>query len=158
MFISNTKFLGSVITNSNTKFLGLVITNSLPWKDHITQLISKLIKACYALRCIRPFMSQEALKSVYDSYFHSLITYGIIFGGNSSYSSCIFRLQKKAVRTIMGSRSRDSCRELIKHLRILPLQSQYIFSLLIFIADNKNLFHVNSEIHSINLLAPEFCI
>jgi len=140
-FISNTL---------NTKFLGLVITNSLSWKDHITQLIPKLSKACYVLRCMRPFMSQDALKSVYHSYFHSLITYRIIFWGNSSYCSHIFRLQKKAVRIITGSRSRDSCKELFKHLRILLLQSQYLLSLLLFIVDNKNLFLVNSEIHSIN--------
>jgi hypothetical protein len=128
-FISNT---------SNTKFLGLVITNSLSWKDHITQLIPILSKACYVLRCIRPFMSQDALISVYYSYFHSLITYGIIFWGNSSYSSHIFQLQKKAVRIITGSRLRDSCRELFKHLRILPLQSHYVLSLLLFVVDNKN--------------------
>ena len=139
-FISNTL---------NTKFLGLVITNSLSWKDHITQLIPKLSKACYVLRCIRPFMSQNALKSIYYYCFHSLITYRIIFWGNSSYSSHIFRLQKKAVRIITGSRPRDSCRELFKHLRILLLQSQYILSLLLFVVDN-NLFHINSEIHSIN--------
>jgi hypothetical protein len=141
MFISNT---------SNTKFLGLVITNSLSWKDHITQLLPKLSKACYVLRCIRPFISQDALKSIYYSYFHFLITYGIIFWSNSSHSSHIFWLQKKAVRIIMGSRPRDSCKELFKHLRILPLQSQYILSLLVFVVDNKNLFHVNPEIHSIN--------
>jgi hypothetical protein len=87
----------------------------------------------------------------YHSYFHSLISYGIIFGGNSSYSSHIFWLQKKAVRIIMGSRPRrDSCRELFKHLRILPLQSQYELSLLIFVVDNKNLFYINSEIYTIN--------
>jgi len=86
MFISNTM---------NTKFIGLVIVHSLPWKDHITQLIPNLSKACYVLRCIRPFMSQDALTSVYHSHFHSHIRYGIIFWGNSSYSSHIFRLQKK---------------------------------------------------------------
>jgi len=91
-----------ILNTSYTKFLGLVITNSLSWKDHVTQLIPKLGKACYVLRCIRPFMSQGALKSVYYSYFHFLITYGIIFLGNSSYSSHIFRLQKKAVRIITG--------------------------------------------------------
>ena len=139
-FISNTSY---------TKFLGLVTANSVSWKDHITQLIPKLGKACYVLRCIGPFMSQDAFKSVYYSYFHSLITYGIIFWG-TSHSSHIFQLQKKAVRIIMGARPRDSCRELFKHLRILPLQSQYILSLLLFIVDNKNLFHVNSEVHSIN--------
>jgi hypothetical protein len=96
-------------------------------------------------------MSQDAFKSIYYYYyFHSLITYRIIFWGNSSYSSHIFRLQKRAVRIITGSRPRDSCRKLFKHFRILPLQSQYILSLLLFVVDNKNLFHVNSEIHSIN--------
>jgi hypothetical protein len=72
-----------ILNTSNTKFLGLVIANSLSWKDHITQLIPKLSKACYVLRNIRPFMSQDALKTVYHSYLHSLISYGIIFWGNS---------------------------------------------------------------------------
>jgi len=56
------------------KFLGLVTDESLSWKDHITQLIPKLSKACYALRCIRLYMTQDALKTVYYSYLHSLIS------------------------------------------------------------------------------------
>jgi hypothetical protein len=59
-------------------FWDFFITNSLPWKDQITRLTPKLCKACYVLRCIRPFMSQDTLKSVYYSYFHSIIRYGII--------------------------------------------------------------------------------
>ena len=129
-----------ILNTLNTKFLGLVITNSLSWKDHITQVIPKLSKACYVHRCIRLFMSQDALTSVYYSYFHSLVSYRIIFGGNCLCSSHIFQLQKKAVRIIMGSRPRDSSRELFKHLRILPLQFQYILSFLIFLVDKKNLF------------------
>jgi len=61
------------------EFLRLAITNSLPWKDHIIQLTPKLCKACYVLTCIRPFMSQDTPKSVYYSYFHSPVSYGIIF-------------------------------------------------------------------------------
>ena len=139
-----------ILNTLNTKFLGLVLANSLSWKDHITQLISELSKACYVLRCIRPFMSQSALTSVYHSYFHLLISYGVILGGNSSCSSHIFWLQKKAVRINMETRPRDSCRELFKHLKILPLQSHYILSLSIFVVENNNLFYVNSEIHIIN--------
>jgi len=116
MFISNT---------SNIKFIGLVITNSLSWKDHITQLTPKLCKACYVLTCIRPFMSQDTLKSVYHSYFHSLISYGIILWGNSSNSLHVFQLQKRAIRIITGTRPRDSCRGLFKKLGILPLVSVY---------------------------------
>jgi len=141
----------------NTKLLGLIITNSLSWKGHTTQLIPKLSKACYILRCIKPVMSLDALKSVYHSYFHCLHSYGIIFWGISSYSSHIFRLQKKAVRIIMGLRTRDSCREPFKHVGILLLQSQYILSLMTFVAENRSLFHINSEMHGI-ITRQKFCL
>jgi len=45
---------------------------------------------------------------------------------------------------------RDSCRELFKKLEILPLYSQYIFSLSIFVIKNKHLFYTNNQIHSIH--------
>jgi hypothetical protein len=46
----------------------------------------------------------------------------------------------------MELRSRDFCRELLKKLMILPLQLQYIFSLLPFLVKYK----LNSEIDSVN--------
>jgi hypothetical protein len=94
-------------------------------------------------------MSQDALKCVYCSSFHSFLSYGVNFWGNSSYSPHNFRLQKKAVGIITGSKPKDCSRELFKHLRSLPLSSQYILSLTLFIV-NRNFFHVNSEIHSIH--------
>jgi hypothetical protein len=51
----------------------------------------------------------------------------------------------------MGCRSRDSCRNLFKKLRILPLKLQYILSLLLFVVNNKDQFVVNSENCSINM-------
>jgi len=45
---------------------------------------------------------------------------------------------------------RESCRPLYKQLQILTLPSQYIFSLLIFVVKNKDLFLSNSEIHTID--------
>ena len=144
----NNTFISNI---SNTKFLGLVTASSLSCKDHITQLTSKLCKACYVLRCIRLLKSQDTLISVYKTYFHSLISYGIVFWGNSSNSLHVFWLQKRAFRIITGSRPRDSCRGVFKKMRILPLQSQYILSLLLFIVNNKNFSHVNSEIHGLNI-------
>jgi hypothetical protein len=78
------------------------------------------------------------------------MAYGIIFWGNSINSSKIFKIQKRAIRIIMGCKSRDSCRNLFKELKILPFVSQYIFSLLIFVINNKNYFITNSENHSIH--------
>jgi len=72
----------TIITNTNsTRFLALIIDSSLSWKDHITELTSKLNKACSPIRVIKPFMSLEVMKMIYYSYVHSVISYGIIFGG-----------------------------------------------------------------------------
>jgi hypothetical protein len=43
-------------------------------------------------------------------------------------------------------------REYFRDLKILPLQSQYIYSLSLFVINNKHHFKVNSEIHNINTL------
>ena len=50
----------------------------------------------------------------------------------------------------MNARNRDSCCQLFKNLKILPLKSQYIFSLLLFVVKNRYLYESNSEIHNIN--------
>jgi hypothetical protein len=47
-------------------------------------------------------------------------------------------------------KSRGSCRNEFKILKILPLQSQFIFSLLLFVANNIDLYHSISQIHDIN--------
>jgi hypothetical protein len=74
------------------------------------------------------------------------MTYGLIFWGNSSNSGNIFKLQKRIITIIMEVRPRDSCRDVLK---MLPLTSQYIFSLALFVANNNNLFKENSEVRNI---------
>jgi len=46
----------------NTKFLGLDIDSSLSWKNHIDQMTIKLSTACYAIRYVKHFMSQDTLR------------------------------------------------------------------------------------------------
>ena len=43
-----------------------------------------------------------------------------------------------------------SCRSLFKKLQILPLTSQYMLSLLMFVVQNKNLFLTNNENHNLD--------
>jgi hypothetical protein len=95
-------------------------------------------------------MSQESLRVIYFSYFHFIMSYGIIFWWKSSISNNIFRLQKRVIRIITNSRSRDSCRRQFKKLQILPLQSQYIFSLLLSVINSNDMFEHNCEVHTIN--------
>jgi hypothetical protein len=111
--------------------------------------MKKLSKACYVIRNMKHYMSISVLKVIYYTFFHSLMSYGIIFWGNSSYSYTIFLLQKKAIRAMLGYGNTVSCRNIFKELGILPLASQYLFSLLLFVSYNKALFSSNIDSHTI---------
>jgi len=89
-------------------------------------------------------MSSNILKIIYYSYFNSIISYGLLFRGNSPHSLKIFGLQKKIIRIMTGSGSRVSCRNLLRKLKILPQASQYIYLLMLFVVKNINLFSSES--------------
>jgi hypothetical protein len=95
-------------------------------------------------------MTLNILKIVYFSYFHLVMSYGVIFWGNSHLCNNIFKIQKSTIRIITDSGKYDSCRLLFKQLQILTLPSQYMFSLLVFVSKNRHLFLSNSDIHDKN--------
>ena len=78
---------------------------------------------------MQAIMSPETLRMVYFAYIHIIMSYGIILWGNQPYSNKIFKIQKRVIRIITNSRMRDSCKELLKKLELLPLYSQYQYFL-----------------------------
>ena len=90
----------------STNFLGLTLGSTLSWKTHIDQLSSKLNSDCYIIRCLKSVIFTMNLRSIYFAYFHSIASYGISFGGNSSYSKKIFTLQKRIIRIMVGTHPR----------------------------------------------------
>jgi hypothetical protein len=137
---------GNLITYSpKIGFLGIQIHDSFNWNSHIEYIIPKLSTACYVMRSIKQFMSYSTFKTVYYSYFNSIISYGLPFWGNSPHAIKIFRLQKRIIRIMMGCTTRTSCRNLFSSLEILPFISQYILSLMLFVAKNKHYFTMISE-------------
>jgi hypothetical protein len=130
--------MDSIIPNTtNIKFLGLLFDDKIIWKAHSRELAIKLNKACYAITAITSLVSLKVLISIYFSYFHSLLTYGVIFWDNSPISKDIFKFQKRVIRIITNNPRHDPCKHLFKRLKILTLPSQYIFSVLVFIAGNR---------------------
>jgi hypothetical protein len=103
------------------------------------------------MRSIKPFISLNTLKIIYYSYFNMIISYCLPFWGNSPHSIKMFIMQKKINRMTMGCKRRTSCRNLFSRLEILHFVSQYIFSLMLFMVENKNLFILNSENHAKNI-------
>jgi hypothetical protein len=71
------------------KFLGLHINNTLSWTTHIDNILRKLSSACYAMKSVKSYVSQQMLKVIYYSYFHSIMSYGIIFWGHCGWYECL---------------------------------------------------------------------
>ena len=121
---------------------------TLTWANHIDQLISRLNSACFVIRAVNAVLSRKALRILYFSYVHSVISYSIMFWENTLNSTKIFRIQKKVLRIMTKSKKMDSCRELFKTVEILPSYSQFIFSLLLYVVNSKHLFTKNLEVHN----------
>jgi hypothetical protein len=55
-------------------------------------------------------MSASLLKVIYCAFFTQFWVMELYFGGNSSHSSIIFRIQRKAIGIMEGCGNRISCR------------------------------------------------
>jgi hypothetical protein len=110
-----------VASTSSTKFLGMSLNETFSWDNHIEALAKKLGTACY----------------------------GIIFWGNSALGATVFHLQKKAIRVMEGCGNRVSCRDLFRKFHILPLTSQCLLSLLMFVVQHKDLFITSMDSHNL---------
>jgi len=60
------------------------MNNTLSWNNHIDLLMEKLSTACYTriIRNTKTYVSAPSLKMIYDAFFHSAMSYGIIFWGH----------------------------------------------------------------------------
>jgi hypothetical protein len=117
-----------IIQTNFVKFWGTPVDNTLSWKQHIATMIPKLNKTFCIIRGSSLFLSQVALKIVYFAFFHSVMSYGLIFWGNLTSSKCLFKLQKRAIRIIIGTRNNDSCRVLWTPKYITLIYPIHIFS------------------------------
>jgi hypothetical protein len=62
-----------ITTLPKIKFLGTYIHDSVNWSCHIEYIIPKLSSACYIMSSIKPIISLSTLKTVYYSYFNTII-------------------------------------------------------------------------------------
>lgn len=62
------------------------------WTNHNDQLIPNLCTVYYAVRSMLHSRNTCTLKTIYFTYFHSIMEYGTILAGNAPYSTQIFTL------------------------------------------------------------------
>ncbi|PSN40109.1 hypothetical protein C0J52_23993 [Blattella germanica] len=76
------------------------------------------------------------------------MSYGLLFWGNHGIASRVFKLQKRAIRTISGDSQRSHCRPLFVKYRILTLYSMYVLSCLVYIKSNITNYDIVSSVHN----------
>jgi len=83
-----------ITTAHNIKVLGIHINDSINWNYHIAYIIPKLSTACYIMRNVKSYRLLNTMKTIYCSYFNSIMSYGLPFWGNSPHSQKIIRIKK----------------------------------------------------------------
>ena len=119
-FITKNKSLNKINIKHDNKMIiqtdfgnlfGITVDNTFSWKQHIDTIIPKLHKACYIIRRCKLYLSHAALKWYTMLFSLSNVLWFDFFGGNLTNSKSVFKLQKKAIRIIMGTKNNDSRRE-----------------------------------------------
>ena len=145
-----------------TTFLGITVDSKIQWGEHITGITGKLSSAAYAVRKVRALTDVATARLVYFSYFHCIMSYGILMWGNAADIENVFVLQKRAVRAIYKLGARVSLRERFKDIGILTVASQYIYANIIYVRQNLDSYSKNSDVHHFNtrnkhkLTAPNY--
>ena len=129
---------------TNVKLLGFQVDENLNWKQHIDMTCKNISKGIYALKQLRPYVSEENVKQSYYAYVHSVMSYGIILWGSSTDSERILKMQKRAIRVLVKAGYRDSCREYFKKLQILTSVSVYILEMIMYVRKNITEFRYNN--------------
>ena len=108
-FISNLRSKLSCIDhyeNSPTiKFLGIHFDPFLSFKNHLSQIASKISHSLFVLRTVKNLLSEEMLKLLYFSTIHCHLIYGIEAWGcapPANLNALIIK-QKQAIRLITNS-------------------------------------------------------
>ncbi|KAG7299149.1 hypothetical protein JYU34_017682 [Plutella xylostella] len=134
---------------NETVFLGITIDSKLQWGPHIERIAGRLSSAAYAVRTIRQLTDVDTARLVYFSYFHSVMSYGILLWGRAADINQIFVLQKRAIRAIYVLGSRISLRDTFKEIGILTVPCQYIYENIMYVRKNLNSFSKVGATHGI---------
>ena len=63
------------------EFLGIQIIDTLRWHSHVQLLPGKLCKVVFTIKSLKEVLSPNLIRNIYFTKFHSLLRFGILFGG-----------------------------------------------------------------------------
>ncbi len=100
--ITNIQLGNQTIERVNSaKFVGLFIDDGLQWDEHIKYLSCKLSSGSYAIHSAKRTLSMQNLTQLYNSLFHSHISYGITLWG-SAFKYKLRKLEVSQIKSIQS--------------------------------------------------------
>lgn len=134
------------------KFLGVLIDDKLKFDDQIDAVCKKVSSGIFALKVLSKSFDSSTLLTAYYGLIFPFLSYGVsIWGHESEKTKFLFKLQKKAIRTIFRKPKTFSCRSIFKEHHILTFPSIYILNCITFFGKNISLFHNNLRQHRYDL-------
>lgn len=117
-----------------TKFLGVIIDEYLSFQYHIKYIEGKVSRGIGILYKSRPLLKNETLTTLYNAFIYPYFTYCIEVWGNTYniYLDPLIKLQKRAVRTIIGCKKYDHTAPIFSQLKLLRLKEIYIYFIQLF--------------------------
>ena len=119
---------------TSVKLLGVIFNERLTWKDHMAMLISKLKSSLYAVMRVKPFLTQEALLTLFHSLILSHIRYCITTWcyGHSVLLNKLQKICNKFINMIICTNPAKKRNKEITKDNILNIQQLYKLNISIF--------------------------
>ena len=114
-----------------SKLLGVNIDCCLTWSNHLEILANKISKKLGVLKCLKPFMSGDALLKVYNCIIFPHFNYCCTVWSGAKHNSNIDRLlklQKRAARIILNvSEITTPSSILFQNLKWMPINDYFVY-------------------------------
>lgn len=133
----------------SASFLGVELDCHLNWNAHCSNIIADLSSSCFLFRSLRRLLNADQLTMLYHARVGSRLRYAIVLWGNACYAKDVFLCQKRVIRSILGLRPSDTCRQAFRALGILTLASLYVLELSVYVYKHKHTFTLTQDVSGV---------
>ena len=115
----------SINEEGSTEFMGVILDNKLNWKKHIDYVSRKSSKGIGMISKAKKYLNGDSLVTLCYSFIYPYMCYCNLIWG-STYESNLNRLimlQKRIIRIISGTRSKEHTDPLFEKLGLLKFTS-----------------------------------
>ena len=143
---------GEIIENSSfVKYLGLSLDKNFTFKYHIDEIVRKLGRHVFIISKLRHFVQTAILLKYYNVYVKSIIQYGILIYGCTSYNQLkpIYLVQKKIIRLMYFRNKRTPSENLFESANILDVYKLYLHEVLKFAVKSVSQKHPSNYLNGL---------